>query len=146
MKIAIGADHGGFGLKEDIIKHLKEDGIDVIDCGIYKVESVDYPDYAESVAKQILSGNAEFGIVICGTGIGISVSANKIKGIRCALCTDPFMSKMARMHNNANMLALGGRVIGCGLAQEIVDTFINTSFEAGGRHERRVDKIMKLEK
>lgn len=146
MRIAIGADHGGIDLKEEIIKHLKNNKVDVIDCGIYKIESVDYPDYAESVAKQILSCNAELGIAICGTGIGISIAANKIKGIRCALCTDPYMSRMARMHNNANMLALGGRVVACGLAEEIVDVFINTSFESGGRHENRVKKIMKLEK
>jgi ribose 5-phosphate isomerase B len=145
MKIALGADHGGFELKEEISRHLKECGLEVIDCGIFKPEPVDYPDYALSVAKQVILGQAGYGIVICGTGIGVCISANKINGIRCALCTDSYMARMARMHNDANVLALGGRVVGCGLANDIVDMFIGTAFESGGRHEQRVNKIMKLE-
>jgi ribose 5-phosphate isomerase B len=146
MKIAIGADHGGFDLKESMIAYLGECGIDVSDCGIYKCESADYPDSVVPVAKQVLQGEAQFGIVICGTGIGVCISANKINGIRCALCTDPYMSRMSRRHNDANILAMGGRVIGSGLAKDIVDTFIKTAFESGGRHENRVNKIMELEK
>jgi ribose 5-phosphate isomerase B len=145
MKIAIGSDHGGFELKEEVIAHLKECGTIVTDCGIYRQEPADYPDYALPVAEQVLLGKADLGIVICGTGVGISISANKINGIRCALCADSYTSRMSRMHNNANVLALGGRVIGSGLANEIVDTFLRTSFESGGRHEKRVNKIMALE-
>lgn len=145
MKIAAGSDHGGFILKQQIICHLEKKGIEVIDCGVQNCDSVDYPDYAKLAAGYVNSGEALFGIVICGTGIGISISANKIKGIRCALCTDSYMAKMARMHNDANMLALGGRVVGEGLALDIVDAFLDAGFESGGRHQIRVDKIMKLE-
>jgi len=146
MKIVIAADHGGFNLKQGIILYLEKKGADVIDCGIYDLETADYPDYAEMAAKEVLRGDADLGILICGTGIGMCISANKIGGIRCALCTDPFMARMARMHNNANMLALGGRVTGCGLAEDIVDAFLNAEFESGGRHERRVAKITGIEK
>ena len=145
MKFAIGCDHGGFNLKESIKQHLKTKGIDFLDCGTYNDSSVDYPDYAREVTKKIVSKECEFGILICGTGLGISIAANKVKGIRAAVCTNTFMAKMSRMHNNANILALGERVIGVGLALEIVDAFIEADFE-GGRHEKRVDKITELEK
>lgn len=145
MKIAAGSDHGGFILKKQIIRHLLEKGIEVIDCGVQNCDSADYPDYARLVAGYVNSKEVLFGIVICGTGIGISISANKINGIRCALCTDSYMARMARMHNDANMLALGGRVVGEGLALDIVDAFLGAEFESGGRHQIRVEKIMQLE-
>jgi len=146
MKIAIGADHGGFVLKKEIVQHLEAMDIEVIDCGTYSSRSVDYPDYAVAAAEKVTSGEALFGIVICGTGIGISISANKVKGIRCALCTDTYMARMARQHNDSNMLALGGRVVGGGLASDIVDAFLSFEFETGGRHQTRVGKIMDIEK
>ena len=143
--IAIGSDHGGFELKKEILSKLSQEGIDVKDFGTYKEnESVDYPDFAEKVAKAVVAGEAESGIIICGTGIGISVAANKVKGIRCALCTDTYMARMAREHNDANMLAMGARVIGSGLAMEIVEMFIKSEF-TGGRHAGRVNKIYKIE-
>jgi ribose 5-phosphate isomerase B len=146
MKIAIGADHGGFVLKNEIIQHLEASHIEIIDCGTYNCKSVDYPDYAVATAEKVTSGQADFGIVICGTGIGISISANKVNGIRCALCTDTYMARMARQHNDSNMLALGGRVLGGGLAGDIVDTFLSSGFETGGRHQTRVGKIMDIER
>lgn len=142
--IGIGSDHGGFELKEKIVKHLKEKGIEVADYGTYSAESVDYPDIAEKVCRHILDGSCESGILICGTGIGISIAANKIKGIRAALCSDVYSAKMTKRHNNANVITLGGRVIGEELAYEIIDAWMDASFE-GGRHQARVDKISKLE-
>ncbi len=144
MKIAIGSDHAGFDLKELIKNHLQEKGIDVIDVGTHTKESVDYPVFGEKVAETVQKREADFGIVICGTGIGISISANKVKGIRAALCTNEYMARMARKHNDANVLALGARVLGTDLALSIVDTFLSTEFE-GGRHERRVHLIEKIE-
>jgi len=144
MKIAIGSDHGGFELKEIIKNHLEEKGIEYIDYGTDSGESVDYPDFGYKVAKAVKDGECENGIVCCGTGIGISISANKVKGIRCALCNDCYSAKMAKEHNNANVLALGARVLGRDLALEIVDSYINAKFE-GGRHERRVNKISDIE-
>ena len=141
--IAIGSDHAGYGLKCEIIKHLEEKGVDFIDCGC-NGESVDYPDIAEITCAKVTSGEAEKAILICGTGVGISISANKIKGRRAALCGDWYSAKYTRLHNDANVLCMGGRVIGAGLAAEITDIFLETEFE-GGRHARRVDKIMKLE-
>ncbi len=141
--IAIGSDHAGYGLKCEIIKHLEEKGIAFIDCGC-SGESVDYPDIAEKTCEKVTSGEAEKAILVCGTGVGISMSANKIKGIRAALCGDWYSAKYTRMHNDANVLCMGGRVIGAGLAAEITDIFLETEFE-GGRHSRRVEKIMKLE-
>ena len=141
--IAIGSDHAGYGLKCEIIKHLAEKGVEFIDCGC-NGESVDYPDIAEATCAKVTSGEADKAILICGTGVGISISANKIKGIRAALCGDWYSAKYTRLHNDANVLCMGGRVIGAGHAAEITDIFLDTEFE-GGRHARRVDKIMKLE-
>lgn len=144
MKIAIGSDHAGYDLKETIKNYLIEKGYEVIDKGTNSKESVDYPIFAESVAETVAKGEADKGIVICGTGIGISISANKVKGIRAALCANEYMVRMARKHNDANVLALGARVLGVDLALSIVETFLNTEFE-GGRHERRVHLIHNIE-
>ena len=144
MKVTIGCDHGALALKESVKKVLAELDVEIDDVGTYTEDSVDYPDVAEKVCGKVVSGEAERGVVLCGTGIGISIAANKIKGIRCALCGDVFSARMARAHNNANVLALGGRVLGSGLAGEIVRAFFTQEFE-GGRHERRVGKIMALE-
>lgn len=141
--IAIGSDHGGYALKCELIKYLSDKGVELVDCGCGG-ETVDYPDIAEKVCAKVTSGECEKAILICGTGIGISMSANKIKGIRAALCTDEYMAKFTRMHNDANILCMGGRVVGGGLACNIADVFLNTEFE-GGRHAVRVDKMMKLE-
>lgn len=144
MKIAIGSDHGGFTMKEELKEYLKEKGYDVTDCGTYSEESIDYPDIAMETAKKIISKENELGVLLCGTGIGISIAANKIDGIRAALCTDCYCAKMARNHNDANVLCMGGRVTGIELAKSILDTFLNEKFE-GGRHSIRVDKIKSLE-
>lgn len=144
MKIGIGSDHGGFELKESIKEYLKQKGIEFVDYGTNSTESVDYPDFGEKVAKAVIGEEVDRGIVICGTGIGISIAANKVKGIRCALCGDVFSAKMSRAHNNANVLALGGRVTGLGLALEIVDAFIQGEFE-GGRHNGRLNKIDEID-
>lgn len=141
---AIGSDHGGYALKQEIMKHLSERGIAYRDYGTYSEESCDYPDYGEAVGRAVASGECERGIVVCGTGIGISIAANKVRGVRCALCGDCFSAQMAREHNDANVLALGARVLGTGLALKIVDTFLDSAF-AGGRHERRVAKLMAIE-
>lgn len=141
--IAIGSDHAGYALKCEVIKHLEETGVAFTDCGCGG-ESVDYPDIAEKTCALVTSGEADKAILICGTGVGISMSANKIKGIRAALCGDWYSAKYTRLHNDANVLCMGGRVIGAGLACEITDVFLATEFE-GGRHARRVEKIMKLE-
>lgn len=142
--LAIASDHGGFALKQELMAHLKEIGVEYADLGTYSEESVDYPVYAHKLGKAVAAGEYERGILICGTGIGISIAANKIHGIRCALCSDCYSAEMARRHNNANVLALGGRTLGIELAKKITDTFLQTSFE-GGRHQRRVDLIMALE-
>lgn len=144
MKIVLACDHGGFQLKEAIKEHL-ESKYEVIDIGVYNTDSVDYPDFGKKAAEMVAGKEADKGIIICGTGIGISIAANKVKGIRCALCTNEFMARMSRMHNNANMLALGERVLGKGVALDIVDIWISTEFE-GGRHENRVIKLMDIEK
>ncbi len=141
---AIGSDHGGYALKQEIMKHLSERGIAYRDYGTYSEESCDYPDYGEAVGRAVASGECERGIVVCGTGIGISIAANKVRGVRCALCGDCFSAQMAREHNDANVLALGARVLGAGLALKIVDTFLDSAF-SGGRHERRVAKLMAIE-
>lgn len=145
MRIAIGSDHGGFQLKNAIIKHLEEKGVEVKDFGTLSEESCDYPDYSLKVAEEVATKNYEFGILICGTGIGISIAANKVPGIRAALCSDTFSAHATREHNNANILAMGQRVVGEGLALDIVDTFLNSKFE-GGRHEKRINKITEIEK
>lgn len=144
MKIAIGCDHGGFEHKNAIRDHLTERGFEVADFGIYEEKSVDYPDIAVKVADSIVSGECELGILVCGTGIGMSLAANKVKGIRAAACSEHFSAKYTRLHNNANILCLGGRVIGVGTALELADIFVDTEFE-GGRHQRRIDKISEIE-
>ena len=145
MNITIGSDHGAVALKDEVKMVLKEyEDIKVTDVGTFGTESVDYPDIAEKVCADVTSGKADLGIVLCGTGIGISIAANKVKGIRCALCNDVYSAKKAREHNNANVLAMGGRVLGFGPAGEIVRAWVTTEFD-GGRHERRVGKIAALE-
>ena len=142
--IAIGSDHGGFALKQEIMAHLAERGLEYRDFGTDSAESCDYPEFGAAVGRAVASGECERGILICGTGIGISMSANKIHGVRAALCGDCYSAEMTRRHNDANIVALGARVVGPGLALKIVDTFLDTSFE-GGRHARRVEKMMALE-
>lgn len=142
--IALGSDHGGFELKEAIKKHLEEKGIEYKDFGTYSLESVDYAVIAAKTARSITSGECERGILCCGTGIGISMAANKVKGIRAACCSDYFSAKYTRLHNDANILCMGGRVVGAGLALELVDVFLETEFE-GGRHQRRIDQIAAIE-
>lgn len=144
MKIGIGSDHGGYELKDSIKKHLMEKNIEVVDYGTDSLASVDYPDFGRAVAEAVVSEEVDRGIIICGTGIGISIAANKVKGVRAALCTDSYSARMSMEHNNANVLALGARVLGEGLALDIVDTWIETKFQ-GGRHERRVNKISEIE-
>ena len=139
--IAIGSDHGGLALKQEIMAHLTSKDIDFKDLGTYSDDAVDYPDYGRAVANAVLDGTCTQGIVICGTGIGISIAANKVAGIRCALCHDCFTAEATREHNDANVLALGGRVVGPGLALKIVDTFLGTPFSGDDRHTRRISKI-----
>ena len=139
--IAIGSEHGGFELKQAIMAHLDKRGLEYKDFGTYDKASCDYPEYGKAVAHAVASGEYERGIIICGTGIGISISANKVPGIRAALCTDCFMAEATRLHNDANILALGGRVVGEGLALKIVDTFLDTPFSNDERHIRRISKI-----
>ena len=145
MIIALGSDHGAFELKNIIIEHLQQKGIKTIDCGTNSADSSDYSDYAEKVCALVNGGEATLGILLCSTGIGMSMSANKIAGIRCALCGDVFSAKATRSHNDANVLALGARVVGSGLALEIVDAYLKTPFSGEQRHARRIEKVMKLE-
>lgn len=145
MKVAIGCDHGGINLKPVLVDYLNKKGIEFKDFGTYGKESVDYNDYAYPVAQSVANGEYDLGILICGTGIGMSIAANKVKGIRCGHCHDVFSAKMTRLHNNANILALGERVVGPGLMVEIVDAFLSTDFSYDERHQRRVDKIKALE-
>ena len=140
MKIAIGSDHAGFYLKQDLIKYLEEKNIEVKDMGPFDDNRVDYPDYGHAVGHEVIDNKMDFGIVICGSGIGISISANKDKGIRAALCSEPYSARLARRHNDANVLAMGARLIGHDMAIEIVDAFLDEKFE-GGRHVNRVNKI-----
>lgn len=140
MLIAIASDHGGFELKEKVKEHLRERNVKFVDLGTNSTESVDYPVYGKACAEAVASGKADRGIVICGTGIGISIAANKVKGIRCGLCTSVEMAKLTRQHNNANMLAMGGRILETETAFAIVDAFLDTEFE-GGRHKRRTDML-----
>ncbi len=144
MKIAVGSDHGGFLLKDEIMKHLKERNIEFTDFGCFTTESVDYPDIGQAVGEAVAKGEYDKGIICCGTGIGISISANKVPGVRAALCGDCFSAKASREHNDANVLALGERVTGIELAKMIVDTWLSAEF-LGGRHGRRVEKIAKIE-
>ena len=145
MKIAIGCDHGAFELKEAVKAHLEQKGYEVCDYGTYSLASCDYPDFAEAAAKAVASGQCEKGIVMCTTGIGISIAANKVKGIRCALLADTWSAKMTRAHNDTNMMALGAAVVGKMLALEIVDTWLDTEFSAEAKHQRRIDKITAIE-
>lgn len=138
-KIIIGSDHGGFRLKQEIIEHIKNKGLEVYDAGCYEEESCDYPLIAKEVANQVLKEKAR-GILVCGTGIGMSITANRFDGIRASLCSDTFSARMTRMHNDSNILCLGQRVVGAGLALDIVDIWLETEFE-GGRHERRIKMI-----
>lgn len=140
MKIAVASDHGGYALKEEIKKFLAGKGIEVLDLGTHSEESVDYPEYGKACGDAVASGKADRGIVCCGTGIGISIAANKVKGIRCALCTDVHMAEMSRKHNDSNILAMGGRTTGTEKALEIAEAWLDTEFE-GGRHKRRVDML-----
>ncbi|MFC4736505.1 ribose 5-phosphate isomerase B [Bacillus daqingensis] len=144
MKIVVGSDHAGYALKEQLVPVIEELGHEVKDVGNHSADSVDYADYGIPAAEMVASGEADRGIIICGTGIGMSISANKVKGIRCALVHDLFSAKATREHNDTNVLAMGERVVGPGIAQEIVKVWLSTEFE-GGRHERRVDKMMKYE-
>lgn len=139
--IGLGSDQAGYALKQEIIKYLKEKGMEYKDYGSYNEEACDYPVYGKAVAQSIIAGECEKGILICGTGIGISIAANKVKGIRAALCSDCFSAEAARQHNDANILAMGARVIGAGLAVKITDTFLNTSFPGVERHQRRIGMI-----
>ena len=144
MKLSIGSDHGGYALKQELIAYLRDQGHEVEDFGCHDTASCDYPDFGEAAAAAVASGECERGIVICTTGIGISISANKVKGIRCALCSEPYGAEMTRRHNDANVLALGAGFTAPMMAKRIVDVFLSTAFE-GGRHQRRVDKIMAIE-
>lgn len=144
MKIAIGCDHAGPQLKADVLARLDEKGIEYVDLGVQEGEKCDYPEKAKEVCEYVTSGKCDLAILICGTGIGMSMSANKIKGIRAACCSDTYSAKFTRLHNNANVLCFGARVVGPGLAVELVDAFLETKFE-GGRHQRRIDLITELE-
>ena len=144
MKISIGSDHGAFAMKEHLKQYLTEQGHQVVDCGTYSTDSCDYADFAKAAAQLVASGDCDRGIVMCTTGIGISIAANKVRGIRCALCSEPYSAEMTRRHNDANMLAMGAGLIGQNMADRIVDTFLSTEFE-GGRHQRRVDLMMDIE-
>lgn len=142
--IAIGADHGGYELKKAVMEHLEKRGIEFKDFGTYSGEAVDYPVIAEAVGRAVAAGEFERGILVCGTGIGMSMAANKVKGIRAACCSDTFSAKFTRLHNDANILCFGGRVVGAGLALEMVDAYLDAEFE-GGRHEKRVKMLMDIE-
>jgi ribose 5-phosphate isomerase B len=144
MRIAVGADHAGFPLKEKVAAYLREKGHDVVDKGTHSTESVDYPDFSAAVARDVVSGAVERGVVVCGTGQGAAIAANKVKGARAAIVSDTFSATMAMAHNDARILCLGERVVGVGLALACVDAWLGTTFE-GGRHARRVDKITRLE-
>ncbi|MDY4560605.1 ribose 5-phosphate isomerase B [Peptostreptococcus porci] len=144
MKIALACDHGGLNLKNAIKNHLEKKGYEVLDFGTDTTDSVDYPDFAYKAAKSVVDKESECGILVCGTGIGIGIAANKVKGIRCATLGDTFSARMTKAHNDANMIALGERVTGIGLGLDIVDAYLNSSFE-GGRHQSRVDKITEIE-
>ncbi|HEX3038983.1 MAG TPA: ribose 5-phosphate isomerase B [Caproiciproducens sp.] len=145
MKIAIGCDHVGFELKDRIIKHLEEKNIEYRDFGTYSTERTDYPIYGEAVARAVVSGECEKGILICGTGVGISISANKVPGIRAVVCSEPYSALLSRQHNDTNILAMGSRVVGGDLALMILDAWLSGVYE-GGRHQRRVDMIANIEK
>ena len=146
MKIAVGCDHGALDLKNAVVEHLKELGHEVVDFGTYTTDSCDYPDYGGAAAKAVASGECQRGIVMCSTGIGISIAANKVKGIRCALLSDLMSARLTREHNDTNMMAMGASVVCKPLALELVDTWLNTEFSGVARHARRIEKVMELEK
>ncbi len=146
MKIAIGCDHGALALKNKLVSHLEAKGYTVVDFGTYTPDSCDYPDFASAAAKAVASGACDKGIVLCTTGIGVSITANKVRGIRCALLSDVWSAKMTRLHNDTNMMAMGAGVVGENLALEIADTWLSTEFSGEARHQRRIDKVMALEK
>ena len=146
MKVAIGCDHGALDLKNAVVKHLQDKGYEVQDFGTYTADSCDYPDFAAAAAKAVASGACEKGIVLCPTGIGDSIAANKVKGVRCALLSDVLSARMTRLHNDTNVMALGAGIVGQNLALEIVDTWLGTAFSGEARHQRRIDKVMELEK
>lgn len=145
MTVAVGADHAGYLLKDEVASWLRELGHEVVDCGTNSADSVDYSDFARAVCEEVLGGRAELGVLCCGTGLGVSMAANKIRGIRCALCNDPYSAHMTRQHNDANVLAMGARVIGSGVARDVLEKFLGTSFSTDARHHRRVEKMMALE-
>ncbi len=145
MKVALGSDHGGYDLKETIAAHLKDRGIEYTDYGCNDKSSCDYPIYGRAAAEAVANGECDMGIVVCTTGIGISITANKVKGIRCSLCSEPLSAKMTRLHNDANVLALGGAMIGPNMAYEIVDTFLDTPFSREEKHVRRIGEISQIE-
>ncbi len=146
MKISIACDHGAYELKERLKAYLMKQGHEVTDCGTNSAASCDYPDFARPAAQLVADGVCERGVVLCTTGIGVSIVANKVKGVRCALCHEPLSAEMARRHNDANMLAMGAGVTGGSLAERILDVFLSTGFEGGGRHQRRVDKVTEMER
>ncbi len=145
LRVAIGSDHAGFDLKQDLIAFMEERGLEVIDVGTHQRESCDYPDYARAACQKVLEGEADRAVLICGTGIGMAIAANKLPGIRAACCTEPYSARLTRQDNDSNVLTLGARVIGPGMAREILATWLETPF-AGGRHQRRLDKIAALER
>ena len=145
MKISIGCDHGALALKNKMVAHLTARGYDVKDCGTYTADSCDYPDFAAAAAKSVASGECERGIVLCTTGIGVSIAANKVKGIRCALLSDVMSARLTREHNDTNMMAIGAAVVGKMLAFEIIDTWLSTEFSHDERHQRRINKLMSYE-
>lgn len=144
MRISLGSDHAGYELKQHLIEFLQQQGHDIVDCGTNSTESVDYPEYCANAARAVVNGESDIGIVMGGSGQGEQLAANKVKGVRAALCNDLYLARMARSHNDANVLSIGGRVVGTGLAEEIVTVFLSTEFE-GGRHQRRVDQVMAIE-
>ena len=146
MKVSIGCDHGALALKNKVVSHLQGKGVEVVDFGTHTLDSCDYPEFAAAAARAVASGECEKGIVLCTTGIGVSISANKVDGIRCALLSDVWSAKMTRLHNDTNMMALGAGVVGENLALEIVDTWVGTEFSGDERHQRRINKLMALEK
>lgn len=146
MRIAVGCDHGALNLKEKLVSHLMQRGFEVLDVGTHTPDSCDYPDFAAAAARAVADGTCQRGIVLCTTGIGVSIAANKVKGIRCALLSDLMSARLTREHNDTNMMAIGAAVVGEGLALEIVDTWLDTEFSRNERHQRRIDKVMALEK
>lgn len=146
MKIGIGNDHSALDLKKVVVEHLQSEGYEVVDYGTYTKESCNYPEFGEKVARAIVAGEVDLGVLICGTGVGISLAANKVKGIRAAVCSEPYTAQMVRRHNNAQIIAFGARVVGDEMAKMIVDSFLNAEFEGGGRHQKRVDMIMDIER